>query len=396
MDGITDHIGQAQIAPYLLELADRGHRIHIVSAEKAGRDALTTHYRTLFADAGISWTRVAYANKPPLLATLLLLRRFQRAAGAVLRREGQHVIHARAYLPFEVAMRLKREFGTKLLLDFRDFWADVGIETKRFKFVFRALKRREPLYFAAADRVITLTQRAARVLNHWYPKALAGHLSRYVVIPCCADFDLFDPAKLDQTRVESLRTELELGDGPVLLYLGSINHDYLVSEMFMLFKEQLELYPDSKFLFLTNTAPEAVEEARAAIGIPHEALRFASADRAHVPEYIALADLSVMFIRPTLSKAGCSPTKLAELFASNVPVIANTGVGDLDDLLRYDENCSVIVQDFYPSSLSNAVRQVLTAAPADRARIRENSGALTLQEGVERYDAVYRQLGDEA
>ena len=38
-DGITDHIGQAQIAPYILGLAQFGHDIHVVSAEKPGRAA---------------------------------------------------------------------------------------------------------------------------------------------------------------------------------------------------------------------------------------------------------------------------------------------------------------------------------------------------------------------
>ena len=33
-DGITDHIGRAQVAPYLLGLARLGFDIHILSAEK--------------------------------------------------------------------------------------------------------------------------------------------------------------------------------------------------------------------------------------------------------------------------------------------------------------------------------------------------------------------------
>ena len=70
-----------------------------------------------------------------------------------------------------------------------------------------------------------------------------------------------------------------------------------------------------------------------------------------MPSLIALADLSVVFIRADISKAGCSPTKLAELFACNVPVIANTGVGDMDAIIDPHRNGSVIVKDFSDESL---------------------------------------------
>ena len=111
-----------------------------------------------------------------------------------------------------------------------------------------------------------------------------------------------------------------------------------------------------------------------------------------VPEYVALADMSVVFIRPTLSKAGCSPTKLAEIFASNVPVIANTGVGDLDAIVDYDRNGSVIVADFTPPTLRAAVQRILDLPDARRRSIRAASDDFTLGEGVRRYASIYDKL----
>ena len=69
-NGITDHIGQSQIAPYCMALAERGHGIHIVSAEKPGRDDLTAKYRKLFDDRGIGWSTVTYHNRPQVIAQL--------------------------------------------------------------------------------------------------------------------------------------------------------------------------------------------------------------------------------------------------------------------------------------------------------------------------------------
>jgi len=292
----------------------------------------------------------------------------------------------------EVAIRLKREFGAKLLVDFRDFWADVGIEKKPFKFVYRYLKDREPEYICAADHIVTLTERAARILLDWYPTAVGGRRENYTVIPCCADFRHFDPERVDAALVAAHREELRLGDGPVLLYLGSIGHDYLLHEMLLTFRQLLSLRPSARFLFVSNNVPRDMEKQVTRAGIPLEAIRCASVDRVHVPEYIALADLSVVFIRPTLSKAGCSPTKLAELFASNVPVIANTGVGDLDEIIQYEVNGSVIVSDFASETLRGAVQQVLDLPDVRRRSIRAASRGFTLEEGIFRYMTVYDRL----
>jgi glycosyltransferase involved in cell wall biosynthesis len=391
-DGITDHIGQAQIAPYLIGAAQLGHRIHIVSAEKPGREELKARYRSLFGELGIKWSFVPYANRPPLASSALVLWRMYRLACAVARRERQAVLHVRAYLPLIFAERLKREFGMKLLLDFRDFWADVGLETKPFKFVFRYLKRQEAEYLRAADQVVTLTHRAADILLDWYPDAAGGDRRNFHVVPCCADFDLFDRAKLAPAGVEARRRQLVLGDGPVLLYLGSIGSDYLVYEMFRTFKELLDLRPGATFVLLTNNPSDQVRRISDAAGVPWESIRVTSAPRQEVPEFIALADLSLVFIRPTLSKAGCSPTKLAELFASNIPVIANTGVGDLDAIIDYQRNGSVIVHDFEPATLRVALEKVLALPKEIRVAIRGNSEEFGLIEGIHRYAAIYDRL----
>jgi glycosyltransferase involved in cell wall biosynthesis len=391
-DGITDHIGQAQIAPYILGLARLGHSIHVVSAEKPGRPELDAKYQRLFDEAGVKWTTVRYANKPPLISSFMVLWRMYRRAAAVMEAEKQDVIHCRAYLPLELAVRLKKRFGARLLVDFRDFWADVGIEKKPFKFVYRHLKRREPDYINAADHIVTLTERAAQILMRWYPSAVGGQRENYTIIPCCADFDHFDRQHVDPGSVERHRRDLDLGESTVLLYLGSIAHDYLLPEMMQLFKTLLGLRPDAKFLFVSNYGLDLVEREAAAAGVPMDAIRFTTVDRADVPEYLALADLSVVFIRATESKAGCSPTKLAELFAMNVPVIANAGVGDLDSIIDYQRNGSVIVDAFDPGTLTKALQRVLSLAPQDRAGIRPNSTQLSLEEGVRRYASIYEKL----
>jgi len=395
-DGITDHIGQAQIAPYLIGLARLGHSIHIVSAEKSGRREAIARYEAIFAEAGIRWSRVRYTNRPPLISSFYTMALLWRAAKEIAKREKPQIIHCRSYLPLGIAARLKRQFGGRYLADFRDFWADVGIETKRFKFVFRWFLKREPDVLAPADHVVTLTDRAADLLIDRHPHVARGSRENYTVIPCCADFALFDRGRVDPASIARRREALAIpGDATVMLYLGSLGADYLLAEMMALFRELRALRPNTIFLLLVNNGQDLAKAEAAAHGIPESALRFTSSDRRHIPEYLALASVAPVFIRPTLSKAGCSPTKLGELFAMDVPIVANTGFGDIDRIVSPDRNGSVVVHDFEPQTLRAALETVLSG---DRttAGIREASGEFSLEEGVRRYDTIYRNLSGAA
>jgi glycosyltransferase involved in cell wall biosynthesis len=394
-DGITDHIGQAQIAPYLIGLARLGHRIHIVSAEKPGREEPIARYQAIFREVGIEWTRVRYANRPPLVSSFWTMLLMWRAAKRIAAAERPQIIHCRSYLPLELAARLKRRFGGAYLADFRDFWADVGIETKPFKFVYRWFRRREPEALGPADHVVTLTDRAADLLIARHPHVAGGKRENYTTIPCCADFALFDRSRVSAEAVERRRLELGIPEGTtLLLYLGSLGADYLLSDMMGLFRELRATRPDALFLFLANNGRELAEAEAAAHGIPLEALRFTSAQRSDIPEYIAMASLSAVFIRPTLSKAGCSPTKLGELFAMDVPIVANSGYGDIDRIVSPDRNGSALVADFSPATLRAALDTVLPH-PLPKGAIRAASGEFSLEEGVRRYDRIYRKLAAE-
>jgi glycosyltransferase involved in cell wall biosynthesis len=145
-------------------------------------------------------------------------------------------------------------------------------------------------------------------------------------------------------------------------------------------------------LFVSNNGRELVESECRAQGINPARILFTSAPRDEVPVLIALATLSVVFIRPDLSKAGCSPTKLAELFAMNVPAVVNAGVGDLDRIIAPDQNGSALVPDYAPATLHNALNQVLELRDKAAPAIRANSSEFDLPAGVATYARVYREM----
>jgi hypothetical protein len=74
----------------------------------------------------------------------------------------------------------------------------------------------------------------------------------------------------------------------------------------------------------------------------------------------------------------------------NVPIIANSGYGDIDEIVSPEKNGSVVVSDFTAETLRTALKIVLSKP--NRSSIREASGAFSLEEGVRRYDRIYRML----
>jgi glycosyltransferase involved in cell wall biosynthesis len=383
-DGIADHIGQSQVAPYILGLGERGYDIHLISAEKAGTEAIVAEYRQRFAAVGVRWTTIAYHK--PLVGTLRDMLAMARAARRIMKTERITLVHCRSHPTIPVGIAVKRWSGAKLLFDFRDFWADTGIAKRRFVPVYRLFKRLERPFIRASDHVNCLTQRAAEHLRTAYPEQRAS----WSVIPCCADFALFQPSH----TIAATRARLGIAaDATVLLYLGSIGPDYLLDRMMALFAQLRAIRADAVFLFVVNNAAEQIQAAAAIASIPAEAIRVTSAPRAGVPELVGCADLSVSFRRHGLNMVGCSPTKLGETLACGVPVIANTGLGDLDSLLSLDVNGSLTLPDFTPDSLRTGLEQVLNC-DLRPAEIRESALALRLESGVDAFAAVYEALGE--
>jgi hypothetical protein len=127
-------------------------------------------------------------------------------------------------------------------------------------------------------------------------------------------------------------------------------------------------------------------------GIPAEQLIVCKANREEVPYYIAQSNLSLFFIRPSFAKQACSPTKLAELLAMNVPVIGNTGIGDLDAILQPEINHSTVIRSFDEQEYDVRLSEVLRLMESGNDGIRESALRFDLPSGVESYDQVYQSL----
>ena len=61
-DGITDHIGQSQIAPYLLGISKSKVSVSVLSVEKKANKSLITSFKSVFSKNKINWSYFYYSN----------------------------------------------------------------------------------------------------------------------------------------------------------------------------------------------------------------------------------------------------------------------------------------------------------------------------------------------
>jgi glycosyltransferase involved in cell wall biosynthesis len=143
-------------------------------------------------------------------------------------------------------------------------------------------------------------------------------------------------------------------------------------------------------LFLTPQAAEA-----AAAGAVGDWVEVRGVAPAEVPAWLRRARAAFFFIRPTPAKRASCPTKLAEALATGLPVVANRGVGDLDDLLER-HGVGVLVEGFRDDAYRRAAARLCTLledpdlAQRCRALARER---FSLEAGVQAYHSLYRELG---
>ena len=110
---------------------------------------------------------------------------------------------------------------------------------------------------------------------------------------------------------------------------------------------------------------------------------------------VGAGDVGLSFIKQCLSKTASSPTKIGEYLASGLPVVASSGVGDVDELL-IRSRVGVVVPELTMMGYLKAVEEVLALAsdPGTAARCHAVARECLDLEGVgwARYRKLYREL----
>lgn len=393
-DGLLDQLGASQILPYLLSLADTGYRFTVVSFEKPERFAADGEAMQLFlADRGIAWAPRRFTRGGALGKIKDLLGMY-RGALAAARASGATIVHARGHPAAQVARFVQRRTGARFLFDFRGLWADERVDKGgwnlarlRDRLQYRYFKRKERALLAAADQIVVLTEAVVPEVR----RLGAGTATPITVIPCCADFAHF-PLATRATRVAA-RVRAGLPEEALVLgYLGSIGQMYRIDAVCRLFAQAAARRSDVWMLFITRDHAELERITAQLPSALRERIRAMSATREEVPQLLAGLDVLISFIQPSYARTAASPTRLAESFATGVPVIANAGVGDVAaHVAQFD--AGALADPESPASIEEAVARLDAVRTKGGTRLRKLAEpVLGLEFAAQRYRAVYAAL----
>ena len=397
-NGMLDPLGQTQVLPYLRELAKKGVQFTLLSFEKphafepagvAKSEALRDELQT----QGIDWHWLRYHQRPSLPATMYDVLAGYREARSLVKRKQIEMVHARGHIPATIAVWLKVCLDTKLIFDLRGLMAEEYVDAEHWRkgnLPYRITKSMEVKILAAADAIVTLTERIWPIISEW--EGLRGRTPHHEVIPCCVDLARFRFSEQERAR---RRKELRLDDQFTIVYSGSLDGWYLTDTMADFFASVVRRNPKAHMLWLTTGSHDRVRELMRGRNISKENFSVLSVAAADVPSYLAAADAGLSFIKRCVSKVASSPTKNGEYLACGLPVIINEGIGDSDALVDQWQ-AGVLIEEFNETEFEAAAREIeaMVVAPEARVKARRVAEQLFHLEtvGGARYAALYERV----
>jgi glycosyltransferase involved in cell wall biosynthesis len=398
-DGMTDPLGQSQVIPYLEGLTKVGYQFTILSCDKPQKyKAHKTDVENLIKRIPINWVSLPYHKNPPVLSSVYDFFRMRQKAIQLHAEYKFDMVHTRPGIPQLVALYLKKKLGVRYLNDIRGFWADERVDggmwdlkNPLYRTIYKFFRKKEDECVTVADYNTCLTYRGREEILKW---TTVPQPVKVDIVPCSVDLDLFDPSNIDMSLKEEFKRELGIKDSDFIIsYLGSIGGWYLTKEMLQFCGMLLQKEPTAKFLFISNNNHKDITEAAKQFNIPEDKVIVKFAGRNEVPVLLSFSSYSLFFIKPCYSKLSSSPTKHGEIMAMGIPVITNSGVGDVKEIVEKYE-AGFVLDNFTAYEMEKIVNKTINEQKRfSQYKIREGAKEFyNLEKTVNTYKQVYKKI----
>lgn len=310
---------------------------------------------------------------------------------AIAREWRPDVLHAHSpALCGLAALRAGRKLGIPVVYEIRAFWEDAAVgngtgrEGSAKYWLTRVL---ENDVVSGADRVVTICEglRADLVARGFAPEKLS-------IMPNGVDLDLFGEAL---PRDAGLATELGLGEGPVIGFLGSFYPYEGLDDLIAAMPAIVARVPDARLLMVGGGPAEADLREQAQASAVADAIRFVGRVPHHeVDRYYSLVDV-VCYPRKAMRLTDLvTPLKPLEAMAQG-KLVSASDVGGHRELIQHGRTGTLFPPDD-PAGLATALADLLgsragwdTQRDVARAFVRDSHDWAS---NVRRYLPVYQAL----
>lgn len=349
------------------ELARRGHELHVTTALPWYREhRVEPGYETRWwSEERTAWGTITRVNPFPgesksnifrraigfvLFSVLVGIRGFR--AGGKGRVDG--VLAMSPPLTLGVTgwlVRLVR--GGRLVFNIQDVFPDAAVETGAISnpAVIAAARWLEKFSYRRSDEVVLLSDDLADNVRE---KLGRRDRHRVRVIPNFVDTEAIRPSN----RNNSYRSDLGIGDGPVVMYAGNVGY----SQSLDLIIDAAKTMPEVTFVINGDGSARSSLEERAS-GLRN--VRFVDYQPIErLNDVLAAADVHVVPLRKGLAKVSV-PSKSYSVLAAGRPLLAAIDPGTEIPRLLAESGGGVAVPPDDPEAFVEALREML----ADRDRL---------------------------
>ncbi|MBX9852757.1 MAG: glycosyltransferase, partial [Cytophagaceae bacterium] len=151
-------------------------------------------------------------------------------------------------------------------------------------------------------------------------------------------------------------------------------------------------YIKAKFLLITPDKAEIVLNKVKMLGLNEEDFKIVFSPRNEVRKWVSSTDISISFIKQSYSKIASSPTKLGELLAMGIPVVCNSQVGDVKDIIEKTQG-GILIDEFKKDEYEKAISKIDELMKIDRKEIRNRAFQYyNLEDAIQEYSSCYSRL----
>jgi glycosyltransferase involved in cell wall biosynthesis len=312
-------------------LAARGHEVHVVTSDTAGKTQLPTG---VVDGIHVHWISIPYDNSMTPRKRLWAFLKFALLASRRARRLNPELVVATS-TPLTVilpALAAIWRRNVPMVFEVRDLWPEIPIAMGALrdpvsKYLARQLER---ISYKHATRVIALSpEMAAGVKAAGFPPSAIS------LVPNASDEALFRPPGHAGAAAAFRDDRPWLKDRPLLLYAGTLGKANDVSFLPAVAAHCVDLMPELRFLVAGAGAEEELvrSTARRLQVLDRNFFMMPPVAKDAMPVLLAAATVTASLFADIPALTANSPNKVFDSLAAERPVAVNTA-GSLSELLE--------------------------------------------------------------
>lgn len=312
-------------------LVAMGHEVHVVTTNREGC-IKSGWYEETIDGIHVHWLSVPYSNRMSYPQRIKAFLWFAYQCYGKAAQIGGDVVFATS-TPLTIAIPgvfASRKLKIPMVFEVRDLWPEVPIAVGAIRnpLVIAAARKLELFAYKNSEKVVALSSGMAEgVIRTGYPE------SRVEVITNSADLDLFAP---DAVKAAQFRAEYpELGDGPIVLYPGTLGLINGVSYFPNMAASVWPHRPDIRFVVLGDGMEwDRVQSEARRLGVLNKNFfLYRQVPKNQVVAAFAAASVVTSFVIDMKELWANSANKFFDALASGTAVAINYG-GWQEDLLK--------------------------------------------------------------